>query len=265
MFYRGMWISDLFVLVLGLVSGSFLFTMAVRLYRQESIWRRSACDHCSSPVSILGLIPIFGYLILGGKCGSCREKISPIYPLAELLNTGLVYAIYLNTGWIYGFIHLFLIFETLILIGVLDFRSYLVFPQPIIFGLIIQTIWLIFAEQPEITSSLLGLFIGAGIFHWIAYLYQTLRKKVGLGEGDATLLGLIGFAFGWNYLLAIIFWGAIFGMVGGGLLLVVKRESWRKEIAFAPWLVIATFLVWYFPAFFGSVSFGTSYNLFIPK
>jgi len=254
---------DAFVLVVGLVSGSFLYTVAVRLPKNESLWKRSACDHCGNPVSVIGLIPLLGYLFSAGKCPDCKKQISKVYPFIELLNAAWVYTIYLKAGWTLSFIHFFLIFETLFLIAILDFRSLTIFPQPVIFGLITHSIRLLFSDKSEVVNSLIGLFIGAGIFHWISYLYQVIRKRVGLGEGDATLLGLIGFYFGWNFLFATIFWGAILGILGGSVLLIVKRQSFRKEIAFAPWLVLATFLVWHFPVFFQTFPFDTAMDLFV--
>ena len=249
------------IVLTGLVSGSFLFTLVQRLPKNESLWKRSACDHCGESISIVGLIPLVGYLISLGKCPNCKNAISKLYPSIELLNAAWVYAIFLKTGWTIAFIPLFLIFESLLLIAILDFKSFTIFPQPVIFGLIVQCGRLVFADKSEIVSSLIGLFIGAGIFHWISYLYQTFRNKVGLGEGDATLLGLIGFCFGWNFLFATIFWGAILGIIGGGILLIARRQSLHKEVAFAPWLVLATFLVWYFPEFFKSIPFDAAGNL----
>lgn len=258
-------VQVIFVLTLGLVFGSFLFTMAVRLPAGLSVWRRSACDHCSRSIDPAGLIPILGYLIYRGRCKHCGLGISPVYPAMELLNAVWVYALFFKTGWNIEFVHVFLIFETLFLIAILDFRSYLIFPRPILFGLFVQTIWLFFFDRSEILNSLIGLFLGAGIFHWIGYLYQLLRNRIGLGEGDATLLGLIGYFLGWNVLFSTIFWSAIFGIVGGGLTLLAKKQSLKREIAFGPWLVLAAFLIWLMPEIFQSIPFNTAYDLVIRK
>ncbi len=112
--------------------------------------------------------------------------------------------------------------------------------------------------------TLLGMFIGAGVFHWIAYLYKVLRNRVGLGEGDATLLGLIGFFFGWSFLFPVIFWGAVFGIAGGGLTLILKKQSLKQEIAFGPWLILAAFLAWYFPDVFREIPINLSNNIVLP-
>lgn len=256
-------VQGVFVVILGLVFGSFLFTMAERLQNDDSIFRRSSCSKCSSTIGAFGLIPILGFVIYRGKCKGCGEGISPLYPLTEALNAALVFAIFLKTGWQPSFIHAFLIFESLLLIGVLDFRTHLIFPQPVMVAFLAQCTWLALGKNSNLLNSLIGLFMGAGIFHWISYLYQKIRKRVGLGEGDATLLGLIGFAFGWNILFATIFWSAVFGIFCGGGLLLLKRQSWSDEIAFGPWLVLAAFLIWYFPDFFQIYPFKTSYQLLL--
>jgi len=237
--------------------------MATRLQNNDSIWRRSSCDHCSRVINVIALIPVFGFIVYRGKSACCKNRVSIKYPLFEIFNAAFAYIIFLKLGWSLAFIHFFLIFELLLLISIIDFNSYLIFPQPIIIGLIIQSIWLVFFGSVEIINSLIGLFAGAGIFHWIAYLYQVIRKKEGLGEGDATLLGLIGYCLGWHILFSTIFWGASFGIIGGGSLLVLKKHSLKKEIAFGPWLVLAAFLSWYYPSFFQNFPMGAMSKLFV--
>ena len=243
-------VLDLFIIVLGLVLGSFLHTTAIRLQNGKSILKRSSCDHCSEPIDVMGLIPVFGYLFLTGKCRTCGGKIPPFYPLFEALNGFVLWLVFSKCGWSIDFVHFCLIFETLLLIALIDLRSQLIFPQPVVFGLLVQVVWLSVFGKHEILNALFGMFVGAGVFHWVSYLYQITRKKVGLGAGDATLLGLIGFVFGWKVLFPIIFWSAALGILGGGLMLVSRRESLTKEIAFGPWLVLSTFLVWRFAEFF---------------
>ncbi|PCI22852.1 MAG: hypothetical protein COB67_13210 [SAR324 cluster bacterium] len=246
-------VLSLYVVLLGLLLGSFIYTMALRLEKHESVWSRSHCDNCLKSLGILQLVPLFGYGFHQGKCPHCAGPVSLSYPVMEIVNTALVWMIFQKTGWSWEFIHSLLIFETLFLIAILDFRTYLIFPQPVLFGLLVQIIWLFLGKQTDVLPYWIGLCVGAGIFHWVSYLYQSLRKRVGLGAGDATLLGLIGFFFGWNFLLPTIFWSALLGIVGGTLLLLLGKKSFHQEIAFGPWIVLASFLIWYFPGIFYSL------------
>lgn len=243
-----LYMEILFIVVLGLVMGSFLFAMSIRLPKEESVLTRSHCHQCEKPISPLGLIPVIGYLVYRGKCPDCGVKVPLIYPLFEIFNAVLAYSIYLKTGWTPEFLHYFFIFQAFLLIAVIDLRCYLIFQQPVLFALILQAVWLyFFGSKDEILENVIGLTVGVGIFHWISYLYQAIRNKVGLGEGDATLLGLIGFCFGWKILFPVIFWSAALAMIGGGIMLLSKKESLGQKIAFGPWLVLAAFLLWYFP------------------
>jgi leader peptidase (prepilin peptidase) / N-methyltransferase len=243
----------LLIIILGLALGSFLFAMSIRLQAEESVWTRSHCPQCNKPISPLGLIPVLGYAIYRGKCPSCDVKIPLIYPLAELGNAALTMAIFWKTGWSVDFLHYFIVFEAFLLIAIIDLRCYLIFHQPIIFALIAQSCWLYFyGVKEEIIGCVIGLVSGAGLFHWISYLYQTIRNKIGLGEGDATLLGLIGFCFGWRALFPVIFWSSTLALIAAALFFLIKKRSFSSRIAFGPWLVMASFLIWLFPDFFRS-------------
>ena len=241
---------DLYIICLGILLGSFLYTTALRLEKRESLLYRSQCDSCESSIDIIGLIPILGYILRMGKCNKCGSKINISYPLIEIVNGVLILLIYSKTGLSLDFIHKLVFFEILFLIGIIDFRTHLIFPHPIFLGLIANLIWILFINPTTMMDSVIGLLVGAGVFHWVSYIYQSLRKRVGLGEGDATLLGLIGFVLGWNVLFSIVFWAAFIGVVMGALLLLYRKRSFSSEIAFGPWLVISAFLGWMYPEWF---------------
>ena len=74
----------------GLVVGSFLNVCIYRLPRGEFFSKsRSFCPNCKSPIKGYDNIPVLSYIILRGKCRSCGERISPRYPLVELLTCAL--------------------------------------------------------------------------------------------------------------------------------------------------------------------------------
>jgi len=236
------------VLFTGLLFGSFLFTTAIRLESGKSLLTPSHCDHCFKKVGVIGLIPIIGYLFYKGRCRHCGKEVSKLYPLTELVNALFVLLIFYKTGVSSIFIQQFVLWEVLFLIALLDFRTHLIFPQPVVVGFLFQITWLTLVDPILLRDALIGLFLGAGIFHFISYFYQLIRNRQGLGEGDATLLGLFGLFWGWQVLMPVIFYGAFTGIIGGGLLLLVKRRKLDSEIPFAPWLILGGFLVWYFPA-----------------
>ena len=82
---------DIFILIFGLVIGSFLNVCIYRIPRKESIaFGASHCTKCGNRINWYDLIPIISYLILRGQCRKCKDKISIQYPIIELIN-GLAY------------------------------------------------------------------------------------------------------------------------------------------------------------------------------
>ena len=89
----------IYVLILGLLIGSFLNVCIYRLPRHESIVIGSShCTKCGVPIKWYDLIPVFSYLILMGKCRYCKEKISLQYPCIELVNGVAYFCLYLWLG-----------------------------------------------------------------------------------------------------------------------------------------------------------------------
>lgn len=80
-----------FILIIGLVVGSFLNVVILRTVSGESIvFPGSKCPKCQTPLKWYHNIPVLSYLFLGGKCGFCKEHISIQYPIVELL-TGCIF------------------------------------------------------------------------------------------------------------------------------------------------------------------------------
>src|SRR5579875_2034293 len=89
--------STAFAAVMGALVGSFMNVVAYRLPRRESLVRpASHCPGCSTPVKPYDNVPVFGWLMLRGRCRSCREPISVRYPIVEALTAALVAAVVLT-------------------------------------------------------------------------------------------------------------------------------------------------------------------------
>lgn len=86
----------LIIFIFGLIWGSFLNVIAYRLITQESIGGRSKCPHCTCQIAWYDNIPLLSWLILGGKCRSCKQPISILYPFIELLTGVLFVLLYLK-------------------------------------------------------------------------------------------------------------------------------------------------------------------------
>ena len=117
-------IEYFFVLVIGLIFGSFLNVLIYRIPLEISLLSpaRSSCPKCQSPIKWYENIPIISYIFLNQKCSNCSKPISAMYPFIELL-TGLLTAL-LYTKYLFNLelIVIVLLFYNLIVLSIIDLR-----------------------------------------------------------------------------------------------------------------------------------------------
>jgi prepilin signal peptidase PulO-like enzyme (type II secretory pathway) len=82
-----------YLILVGLLVGSFINLAADRLPRGESIVSpRSHCRSCGRELNVVDLLPVVGYAIRGGRCATCRTAIGASAPLVEAVSGGLMLA-----------------------------------------------------------------------------------------------------------------------------------------------------------------------------
>ena len=208
---------------------------------------RSICPHCNEKLKWYHNVPLLSYLILGGKCGFCKKKISPRYPLVEALNAGAwvyFYSVYGLTieGGSYAFISTCLIAVFFI---DLDFQ---IIPDSItIPGMIIGLGVSFVPGGIGIVQAGIGLLVGGGALYLIALLGDLLFKKESMGGGDIKLAAMLGSFLGWQKVLFIFMASAVVGLVISVAIMTVSaklRET--RKIPFGPFIAIAAMLaiVW---------------------
>ena len=181
----------LFVLLIGLIIGSFLNVCIYRIAREESIsYPPSHCTSCGYELKWKDLVPVISYLFIKGKCRMCKEKISIRYPIVELVN-GIIYCmLFLKFGITIVFIKYCVLASILIVIGMIDYDTKFVYRSTTIFALVTGFVFVIInwvMHKNGVVDSLIGALIGFGIIFLIVILTR------GMGEGDieiATVCGL---------------------------------------------------------------------------
>ena len=122
-----------YVFIVGLCIGSLLNVIALRgLSGEDVVFARSKCPKCSNQLAWYMNIPLFSYLFLRGKCGFCKEKISPQYPIVEFITGCLFVFSYFQFGISLKFLFACIILSTFIVLSltdiletvVLDFHTY---------------------------------------------------------------------------------------------------------------------------------------------
>jgi leader peptidase (prepilin peptidase) / N-methyltransferase len=261
-------VISIFVILFGLVIGSFLNVCIVRVPEGKSIVSpSSACPKCGSAVRPYDNIPVISYLLLGGKCRSCKTKISPMYPLVELLTAVLFYACYRAFGltsealkWsVFSALMIVLVFTDLrerILPDVINFTG---FGLALVLGLFTPptdgTALFIakhaFAFPPaapvlSFMDALIGGAVGSGLLWLVSEAYFRLRGREGMGLGDVKMMLMAGAFLGAKRTLLTIFAGSILGSVLGIVFILARRKGSEYELPFGSFLGMAALLVVFF-------------------
>lgn len=246
-----------FLLIVGLIVGSFISMLTYRLPRGIALRGRSKCVSCGKQIKWFHNIPVLAYVFLKGRCGMCSKRISLRYPGIELVTASS----FVLTGylWLYSSSSLldlikgsvptfsslpFLLLLVTCYLGLaiadLEFQ---ILPDEISLALGI----LIFSALFLFPSPLLFLHILWGLIAFLLFLaiYFITRGR-GMGFGDVKLSFVFGSFFGYPNILVWLFLSFTSGAIVGILLLFFKRAKLKQEIAFGPYLIFSSFVTLFF-------------------
>lgn len=254
----------LFSFLIGSVLGSFLNVCIYRLPREESIvFPPSHCTDCGHKIKFYHNIPVLSYIFLGGRCADCKARISLIYPAVEILSGLLLAALVYNFGLTLNTLFYTLFIYALLVITFIDLE-YMIIPNVIsipgiIVGLVfnaLRTDWqysrelmggldmslgdfLALLNQVPVLDSVFGVVLGGGVLFLIAFLYEVIRKREGMGMGDVKLLAMIGAFLGVNGVVFVILLSSVLGTLVGLTVILYKRGGLQYALPFGPFLSIA--------------------------
>ena len=225
--------------ILGLCVGSFLNVVIYRVPEGMSLASPpSHCPRCKYSLKWYDNIPVLSYIILGGKCRSCKTHISFRYTAVELTNTLLwllsVYA-YAKDDLPYAIICA-LGCSVLVCIFFIDLEHKIIPDRfQIILGLLgIAAIF--FDKNTQWYSHLIGAAAGGAVFGLVAYFGSRKYGKEALGGGDIKLSIVSGLLLGWEKLLVAM----LVATVGGSIILLSlrakKNQAKDTEYPFAPFI-----------------------------
>ena len=199
----------------------------------------SRCPQCQAPVRAWQNIPVISYLLLGGKCASCRTPISKRYPLVELLTATLFALVAWQYGWSIITLGGLLFTAMLIALTFIDADTQYL-PDQITLPLVwLGLLFNLNGAFVPLSSAVLGAVFGYMSLWLLCYVYKLLTGKVGMGGGDFKLLAALGAWLGVGVLPVIVFIAALIGVLAAVLLRVAKGQ----QFAFGPSLAVAGWLV----------------------
>ena len=253
---------SIYTLIFGLVVGSFLNVIIIRLPKtlkviwansdkyadstsdnfsiyKNMLWKgRSKCSHCNSVIRAQDNIPILSYLLLRSICPKCKNKISIQYPIVETITGGCFFILFFiaETMLQWGILALF--FSFLIVLFTIDINE-MILPDiltiPLLWiGLLIN----INGYFVKLDDAVIGAFMGYAILWSIFWLFKLITGKIGMGYGDFKYMSALGAWLGWQSIPSILLIASILGITFG---IVASRKSSKKSLQFpfGPFLSIA--------------------------
>ncbi len=243
----------LFVFILGLIFGSFFNVLIYRIPKKESIiFPPSHCPNCNYKIKFYDNIPVLSYIFLGGKCRNCKQKISIIYPIIELI-TGIMFVSIFYLYKIEWATLIYIIdFSFLLVLSSIDYNTKEVNVYSLIFPSLITLIFIYLTNgfmsinkqilNIDLFDSIIGLLLGMILFTLVRFIGTKIVKKEAMGEADIYIAGFMGILLGYQlFFIAIIVSG-----ISGIFYYFITKNTEDKEIPFIPFLSLGTFITFIF-------------------
>ena len=219
-------------LLYGLVIGSFLNVCIYRIPEGKTVvTERSHCMKCGYQLSWYDMIPVVSWLALRGRCRKCKAKISAQYPLVEALNGILYVIVFLVNGVNWTSVVYCLLVSALIVLSVIDFRTYEI---PFGINLFILVLGLIHTMLDY--HNWLTYVIGLLAISVPLELILLVSKGRAIGGGDVKLMAAAGLLLGWKAIIFAFLIGCVLGSVIHIIRMKVSKES--HVLALGPYLAV---------------------------
>lgn len=235
-----------FVFIFGLIVGSFYNVIALRTLSGEKLsFPPSHCTKCNHRLSFLDLFPVFSYVFLRGKCRYCKEKISPIYPIGELLTATSYTIIISQFGFTMDGLIQIVFITVMIWATMTDLKSTFVPDRFVIIGLTLVLILRII-HGVDLVSYLIASASSFGLLLLILVL-----SKGKMGGADVKLYALIGLSIGLMDSIGSLFYASILGVLFQLPLIIANKGKVdrEKEIPFVPFITLGVLCTYLFDLF----------------
>ncbi|WP_077308366.1 prepilin peptidase [Terribacillus halophilus] len=245
----------LYVIIFGSVLGSFYNVVGMRIPEKKMFQsERSYCPNCKQQIKAYDLIPVISYIILGGKCRSCKQKISPLYPFTELA-TGLLFGYsYYVIGLEWELITAFVFVSMAAILFVTDMKFMLIPNKILLFFLPLFIILRVITPLDPWWDSIIG-----AVVAFVLLFLVILFSRGGMGGGDLKLFVVLGVVLGWKGVLLTFFLSSVIGAIISFVLLLTKVLKRKQAIPFGPYILLGALITyfhgeamisWYINSFF---------------
>ncbi|MNI55220.1 Type 4 prepilin-like proteins leader peptide-processing enzyme [compost metagenome] len=231
------------VSIFGLLVGSFLNVVAIRVPKGESVVQPpSHCSSCKHRLAWRDLVPIWSYYGLKGRCRYCKALFSPKYAYYEAL-TGFMYG---ASAWYYGLnpelLMALLFVSILIVIVQTDLKEKLIPDRVIVFGLISCGLLRLWVHPEPLWQHAVGFLVGGGVLYLLAWFSEAILRKEGMGGGDIKLFAWIGLVLGFKLTLLTLFMASLLGTLFGLIQLIMGVYRRDRYIPFGPFIAVGAYV-----------------------
>ena len=262
-------LEKIYIFMFGACVGSFLNVCIYRLPKEKSVVTpRSFCPKCKTTIKWYDNIPILSYILLGGRCRKCSERISLRYPFVEIV-TAVIFLVFYLRFWISPDFFKFVFFFCLLIVVSLIDIDYHAIPAylcviGILFGLsfsLWETVALfktgvIEAQKLPVVNDVKALIFGFGFTYLFKFfgdvflsLYLSWRKKESiegeteaLGLGDVDFMGMVGVFLGVKAVVLTFFLAPFFALLYSVFAVIFKRSH---LIPYLPYLSLAVVVTYF--------------------
>lgn len=248
-------VMSIFIFILGICVGSFVNVVVMRTLAGETfVHGRSRCDACRRTLMWYELIPLLSFIVLRGKCRTCKAEIDIMHPVVELI-TGALFLWW----WLIGFAFFrlseapmtfiqpafwLLIGVVLLTTAVIDIRA-MIIPDWSTMLLFLSTLFyriFLFSTGVYRAEDAAAAMFGAALMLSFFLLLWLLTRGRGMGFGDVKLIFALSFLVGWPNSLVMVFLAFVLGAGVGVALLLFGEARWKQPLPFGPFLVAGSVL-----------------------
>jgi leader peptidase (prepilin peptidase)/N-methyltransferase len=252
-----MYFLSTYIFLMGLAIGSFLNVVIHRVPKKESLIKSgSKCPGCGARIKWYDNIPVLSYVVLLGKCRSCRMPISFRYPTVEILTALLWFAVFtkealespeiLSAAGILRLAAFLWFASAMVAIAYIDAETMLI-PNMITYpSFVVGLVLLLAADYTTWPDMALGVLAGAGILLMLNIISPIVFKKQGMGMGDVKLGAVIGLFLGWKLALFTLLIASVLGTVYGLPKMLGNKEKRSEPFGFGPFLALGSLAAYFF-------------------
>jgi leader peptidase (prepilin peptidase)/N-methyltransferase len=233
--------------VLGLLVGSFLNVVIHRLPLGESVVSPpSRCPSCGTGIRPVDNIPVLSWLLLAGRCRSCRARIPVRYPIVELANA-ILWVLVLRSApsWGDAATGAFLVSSCLALLAI-DYDHQLLPDWITLPGVAVGLALSFVSVRRTPLEAALGAALGAGGLFLLAFTYEKITGQEGMGLGDVKMLGMVGALLGPAGVVVTLLLGSVSGSLVGIALILSRGGSAKTKLPFGVFLALGAVAAWFF-------------------